>query len=59
MYVKLIMDLMEMYFFIFDCSEKNVLFLIFLKLRGRFTHGTVRANVFFSDNANVFLKRKE
>ena len=59
MYVKLIMDLMELYFLSLIFSEKNVLFLFFLKLRGRFTHGTVRANVFFSDNANVFLKRKE
>ena len=46
----------ENIFFIFDFSEQNVLFLFFLKLRGRLTHGTVRANVFFSDNFNVFLK---
>ena len=44
-------------FFIFDFSEQYVFFLIFFpKLRGRFTHGTVRANVFFSDNFNVFFK---
>ena len=49
MYVKLIIDFI-------DFSEQCVLFLFFPKLRGRFTHGTVRANVFFSDNFNVFLK---
>ena len=43
-------------FFIFDFSEQYVLFLFFPKLRGRFTHGTVRANVFISNNFNVFLK---
>ena len=43
-------------FFIFDFSEQYVLFFIFPKLRGRFTHGTVRVNVFFSYNFNVFLK---
>ena len=31
-------------------------YYFFPKLRGRFTHGTVRANVFFSDNFNVFFK---
>ena len=30
----------------------------FPKLMGRFTHGTVRANVFFSNNFNVFLKER-
>ena len=30
----------------------------FPKLRGQFTHGTVRANVFFSYNFNVFFKRR-
>ena len=46
-------------FFIFDFSEQYVFFLFFPKLRGRFTHGAVRANVFFSDNFNVFFKKKE
>ena len=43
-------------FLTFDFSEQYVLFLFFSKLRGPFTHGTVRANVFFSDNFDVFLK---
>ena len=50
------MDLLETYFFIFDFSKQYVMLLFFPKLRGRFTHGTVRANVFFSDNFNVFFK---
>ena len=50
------MDLLEIYFFIFDFSKQYVMLLFFPKLRGRFTHGTVRANVFFSDNFNVFFK---
>ena len=44
-------------FFIFNFSEQYVLyFFFFQKLRGRFTHGTVHANIFFSDNFNVFSK---
>ena len=53
------MDLLEIYFFIFDFSKQYVMLLFFPKLRGRFTHGPVRANVFFSDNFNVFFKGRK
>ena len=52
------MDILEIYFLSLIFSERYVFFLFFPKLRGRYTHGTVRANVFFSDNFNVFFKRR-
>ena len=56
MYVNLIMDLLEMYFLSLIFLSNMFCSSFFPKLRGRFTHGTVRANVFFSYNFNVFLK---
>ena len=55
-YVKLIMDILEIYFLSLIFPSNMFSSYFFPKLRGRFTHGTVRANVFFSDNFNVFFK---
>ena len=52
------MDILEIYFLSLIFLSNMFSSYFFPKLRGRFTHGTVRANVFFSDNFNVFFKRR-